>query len=81
MLLDPLGSIIKDYLTNLQFFSNLFVSSDFAQSLCSSPTKTLKDTQRSSKKLTQFTMISKVQGPLSFNINASLTAAVLLPFT
>jgi hypothetical protein len=35
--------------------------------------ETLKVRQRSSSKLTQFTMISKVQGPLACNINVSLT--------
>jgi hypothetical protein len=65
MLLDPLRSIIKDYLKNLQFFSHLLVSSDFAQSLCSSPMETLKVSQRSSSKLTQFTILKKVQGPLA----------------
>jgi hypothetical protein len=65
MLLDPLGSIIKDYLTNLQFFSLLLVCSDFAQSLCSSPMEMLKVSQLSSSKLTQFIMLNKVQGPLA----------------
>jgi hypothetical protein len=38
--------------------------------------------QRYSKKLTQFTMLNKLQDLLAFNINASLTrAALLLPFT
>jgi hypothetical protein len=44
--------------------------------------KTLKVRQRSSWKLTQFTMLNKVQDPLAFTINASLPrAAVLLLFT
>jgi hypothetical protein len=38
--------------------------------------------QHSFQKLTQFTMLNKVQGPVAGNINASLArAAVLLPFT
>jgi hypothetical protein len=44
--------------------------------------ETLKVSQRSSSKLTQFTILKKVQGPLAWNIDASLRrAAVLLPFT
>jgi hypothetical protein len=44
--------------------------------------KTLTVAQRSFQKLTQFTMLNKLQEPLAWNINASLTrAAVLLPFT
>jgi hypothetical protein len=44
--------------------------------------KTLTVGQRSFQKLTQFTMLNKVQGPLACTINASLTgAAVLLAFT
>jgi hypothetical protein len=44
--------------------------------------KTLTVGQCSFQKLTQFTMLNKVQGPLACNIYASLTrAAVLLPFT
>jgi hypothetical protein len=82
MLLDPLVSNTKDSLTNLQFFCHLHVCSDFAQSLCSSPMKTLKVRQRSSLKFSHFLMLKKVQDPLAFNINASLKrAAVLLPFT
>jgi hypothetical protein len=42
--------------------------------------KTLTLGQRSFQKITQFTMLNKVQGPLVCNINASLTrAAVLIP--
>jgi hypothetical protein len=81
-LLDPLVSNVKDSLRNLQFFSHLLVCRDFAQSWRSSPMKTLTVGQRSFQKLTQFTMLNKVQGPLACTINASLTrAAVLLPFT
>jgi hypothetical protein len=44
--------------------------------------KTLTVGERSFQKLTQFTMLNKVQETLGFNINASLKrAAVLLPFT
>jgi hypothetical protein len=54
----------------------------FAQSWRSSPMKTLTVGQRSFQKLTQFTMLNKVEDPLPFTINASLTrAAVLLLFT
>jgi hypothetical protein len=82
MLLDPLVSNMKDSLTNRQFFCHLLVCSDFAQSFCSSPMKTLKARQHSFQKLTQFTMLNKVQDPLLCKINPSLTSAtVLLPFT
>jgi hypothetical protein len=82
MLTDPLFSNVKDSLKNLQFFSHLLLCGDFAQSWWSSPMKTLTVGQQSFQKLTQFTMLKKVQGPLACNINASLTrAAVLLPFT
>jgi hypothetical protein len=38
--------------------------------------------QRSFQKLTQFTMLNKLQDPLACNINLSLTRdAMLLPFT
>jgi hypothetical protein len=81
-LLDPLVSNMKDSLTNLQLFSLLLVCSDFAQRWRCSPMKTLTVGQFSFQKLTQFTMLNKVQGPLACNIYASLTrAAVLLPFT
>jgi hypothetical protein len=44
--------------------------------------KTLKVRQRSSSKLTQFTMLNKVQKALAGTINYSLIrAAVVLPFT
>jgi hypothetical protein len=80
--LDHLGSNIKDSLRKLQVFSHLLVCGDFAQSWWSSPMKTLTVGQRSFQKLTQFTILNKVQGPLDCNINASITrAAVLLPFT
>jgi hypothetical protein len=66
----------------MQFFSHLLVCGDFAQSWRSSPMKMLTVGQRPFQKLTQFTILYKVQGPLDCNINASLTrAAVLLPFT
>jgi hypothetical protein len=78
MLLDAVVSVIKDYLTNLQFFSHLLVSGDFAHSLCSSPIETLKVRQCSSWKLTQFTMLNKVQDPLACNINPSLLRALVL---
>jgi hypothetical protein len=80
--LDPLVSNIKDPLTNLQIFSHLLVCGDFPQSWCSSPMNTLAVRQGSFQKLPQFTMLKKVQGPLTCNLNASLTrAAVLLLFT
>jgi hypothetical protein len=78
MLLDPLVSNIKDYRTNLQFFSLLLVCGDLAQSWCTSPMKILEVRQRSFQKLTQFTMLNKVQGPLACNINPSLTRATVL---
>jgi hypothetical protein len=82
MLLDALFSNINDSITNLQFFSHLHVFGDFAQSLCSSPMKTLKARHHSFHKLTKFTMLNKVQDPLAYKVNPSLTrAAVLLPFT
>jgi hypothetical protein len=44
--------------------------------------KTLTVAQHSFQKLTQLTMLNKLQEPLACNINASLTRAeVLLPFT
>jgi hypothetical protein len=80
--LDPLVSNMKDSLTNLQFFCHLLVCGEFARSLCFSPMKTLKATQHSFQKLTEFTMLNKVQDPLACKINPSLTrAAVLHPFT
>jgi hypothetical protein len=80
--LESLISNIKDSLTKAAVFSHLLLCGDFAQSLCSSPMKTLKVRQRSSSKLTQFTMLNKVQDPLACNINASLIrAAVVLQFT
>jgi hypothetical protein len=76
-LLDPLVSNIKDPLTNLQFFSHLLVCGNFPQSWCSSPMKTLTVRQRSFQNITQFTKLNKVQGPLAYSINASLTRAAL----
>jgi hypothetical protein len=73
---------MKDSLTKLQFFSHLLLGGDFAQSLCSSPMKTLKVRQHSYQKLTQFTMLNKVQDPLACKVNPSLTRApMLFPFT
>jgi hypothetical protein len=40
--------------------------------------KTLTVGQRSFQKLTQFTMLNKVQCPLACNINASLTRAAVI---
>jgi hypothetical protein len=82
MLLDPRFSNITDSLTNLQFFYHLLLCGDFAQSWRSSTMKTLTVAPSSFQKLTQFTVLNKLQEALACNINASLTwAAVLLPFT
>jgi hypothetical protein len=48
MLLDPLISNIKDSLTETEVFLPFIYGGDFAQSLGSSPMKTLKVRQRSS---------------------------------
>jgi hypothetical protein len=77
-LLDPLLSNIKDYRTNLQFFSLLLVCGDLTHSWCTSPMKILEVRQHSFQKLTQFTMLNKVQDPLAWNINPSLTRATVL---
>jgi hypothetical protein len=42
--------------------------------------KRLKVRLRSFQKLTQFTMLNKVQDPLAFSINASLIRAAVFPF-
>jgi hypothetical protein len=42
--------------------------------------KRLKVRQRSFQKLTQFTMLNKVQDPLAFTINASLLRAAVFLF-
>jgi hypothetical protein len=42
--------------------------------------KRLKVRQHSFQKLTQFTMLNKVQDPLAFIINASLIRAAVFPF-
>jgi hypothetical protein len=41
--------------------------------------KTLTVAQRSFQKLTQFTMLNKLQEPLACNINASFTRAAVQP--
>jgi hypothetical protein len=82
MLLSHLASNIYDFLRRATVFLHSLERGCFAQSWCSSPMKTLTGRQCSFQMLTQFTMLNKVQDPLAFNINASLTrAAVLLPFT
>jgi hypothetical protein len=72
MLLDPLFSNITDSLTNLQFFSHLLLGGDFAQRRRSSTMKTLTVAQRSFQKLTQFTMLNKLQEPLACKVNLLL---------
>jgi hypothetical protein len=52
--------------------SKSLVCREFAQSLCWSPMKTLKVRQRSFQKLTQFTMLNKVQDPLACKVNLLL---------
>jgi hypothetical protein len=75
MLLDPLFSHIKDSLTNFQFFSHLLACSDFAQSLCSSPMKSLGRRVYFLKVYTQFSILNTLLNHLASNINGFLRKA------
>jgi hypothetical protein len=80
-LLDHLVLYIKDSLTKTAVFLPFTYKWWYCTKLMSL-THENTDRQHSMQKLTQFTMLNKVQGPLAWNINASLTRpVVLLPFT
>jgi hypothetical protein len=81
IVLQPPASNLHSFLQEIECFFHSLEKGYFAQRLCSSHFKTLRDRQYSFSKLTHFKLLNKVLDLLSSNICGSPTRhIVFLPF-